>query len=493
MVKTMAIVTIFSTVERLLGFVYRILLSRSLGSEGLGIYQISLSVIGLLMTITASGIPITVSRLMIKHESEKRKDLINPTVISGIFLSLIVSLPIVLVLYFFPKQFSFIFADERCYSVMKIILPGVVITSVYSVIRGFFWGKKLFFTYSIIELLEECIMLVFGIFFVNFASSSFKGYEGASYAVLISYVFSFLVSIIMFFIKGGRFSKTNGQLKPLISSATPITILRTSTSLINTLIAVILPQILVFYGTPLKSALSSYGELSGMSIPLIYIPSTLIGSIALVLVPELSNNYYNNRNLTLKNNIENAIKCSVFISCMIIPVFFSMGEQVGIMVYKNKQAGIYISNACLIMLPMSITMITTSILNSLNLEKKTLKYYLFGATFLIFSMLFLSKFFGIYSLILGLMLSYLTTAVLNLKLISRTTKIKPHYKRFLLASSLFLIPTTILGSMLYNVLSNYLNLNISVIFSSIILVVFNYTFYRVFDLFSIRKMFKNPS
>lgn len=489
----MAVVTIFSTIERLLGFIYRIFLSRNLGSEGVGIYQIALSVIGLIMTITASGIPITVSRLMIKHSSEKREDLVNPTVTSGILLSLLVSLPIVLTLYFFPKQFSFIFADERCYSVMKIILPGVVITSVYAVIRGFFWGKKLFFTYSIIELLEELIMLVFGIIFVNFATTSYEGYEGAGYAVLISYVFSFIFSIIMFLVKGGKFSKINGQLKPLISSATPITLLRTLTSLINTLIAVVLPQILVLYGTPTKSAVSSFGELSGMSIPLIYIPSTLIGSIALVLVPELSNNYYNNRNVNLKNNIENAIKCSVFISCMIIPVFLSMGKEIGVMVYKNKQAGIYISNACLIMLPMSITMITTSILNSLNLEKKTLKYYLVGATFLILSILFLTKYVGIYSLVIGLMLSYLTTAVLNLTLINKTSKIKPNYKKFLFGSTLFLIPTSILGGMLYNVFSNYLGLNFSVILSSIIVVIFNYMFYKLFDLFSIIKVFKNEN
>ena len=80
----MAIVTIFSVVERLIGFIYRIFLSRTLGAEGIGIYQISLSVIGLLMTITASGIPITVSRMMIKYQASKRNNLENSTVISGI-------------------------------------------------------------------------------------------------------------------------------------------------------------------------------------------------------------------------------------------------------------------------------------------------------------------------------------------------------------------------------------------------------------------------
>ena len=62
----MALVTAFSVAERLLGFIYRVFLSRSLGAETVGIYQIALSIIGLIMTITSSGIPITVSRLMAK-------------------------------------------------------------------------------------------------------------------------------------------------------------------------------------------------------------------------------------------------------------------------------------------------------------------------------------------------------------------------------------------------------------------------------------------
>ena len=53
----MAVVTVASVIERALGFIYRVYLSRALGAEGVGIYQISVSVIGLIMTLTSSGIP----------------------------------------------------------------------------------------------------------------------------------------------------------------------------------------------------------------------------------------------------------------------------------------------------------------------------------------------------------------------------------------------------------------------------------------------------
>ena len=487
----MAIVTIFSCIERALGFIYRIYLSRTLGAEGVGVYQITLSVIGLLMTVTASGIPITVSRIMVKHESQKQPNFVYKTVSAGILLTLIISIPLVLILLFCPSISKFIFADPRCYNILKIMLPGVIITSVYAVIRGFFWGKKKFFTYSFIELLEEIVMLVLGIILINNMVDIEDGVEKASVAVLVSYIFSFVTAIILFFVNGGRLSSPTNELKPLIQTSAPITFMRTATSLINTLIAIILPARLILYGLSPSLAMAKYGELSGMSIPLIYIPSTLIGSIALVLVPELSKNFYSNNMITLRRNIEEAVKCSVFISCMIIPVFLSMGKEIGIMMYDNKNAGIYVQNSCLIMFPMSITMITTSMLNSLNLERKTLLYYLIGATFLIFSIYFLPKYVGIYSLIIGLMASYLITSICNLILLKKTCKSPPRYKIFILTSVLFLIPSTLLGYLLKSILIKFIPITFAVLVSSFVTVVFNYAFYKVFDLFDIKSLLKN--
>ena len=484
----MALVTAFSCVERMLGFIYRIFLSRFLGSEGLGLYQVALSVVGLIMTLTCSGIPITVSRIMTKHSAENNEQKGFKTVTGGMILSLILSVPIVLIALLFPKVFSFLFADDRCYVILKIILPGVIITSVYAVIRGYFWGRKMFFTYSLIELLEEAVMLVIGVIFILKATDLQGGIIGASNAVLISYIFSFVTATALYFLRGGKIKSPKGELKPLISSATPITLMRTATSLINTLIAIILPLRLVASGVSQSVALAGFGELSGMSIPLIYIPSTLKGSIALVLVPELAQNFYNKNLVTLKNNVEKAVKCSVFISTLIIPLFISMGREIGALIYNNLDAGEYVANASFIMFPMSISLITTSMLNSLNLEKKTLKYYLFGAVLLIASIWFLPKYVGVYSLVIGLLLSYVITACFNLSLICKTCKIPPKFSVFIIASLIFIVPSTLLAFLLNGLLNKVVSSVISIIITSIVTVAFTYAFYRVFDLLSIKEL-----
>ena len=68
--RTAALVTAFSAAEHCLGFLYRILLSRTLGPEGLGVYQVALTVFAVFLTISSSGLPVTLSRTISKHRAD---------------------------------------------------------------------------------------------------------------------------------------------------------------------------------------------------------------------------------------------------------------------------------------------------------------------------------------------------------------------------------------------------------------------------------------
>ena len=160
------------------------------------------------------------------------------------------------------------------------------------------------------------------------------------------------------------------------------------------------------------------------------------------------------------------------------------------MVYDNLNAGIYVQKACIIMLPMSITMISTSMLNSLNLEKKTLLFYSIGAVFLISCIYFLPKYIGVYSLIVGLFISYVITATCNLILIKKTCKRPPNYSLFIIASVFFIVPSALFGHLLKGILINYLSVNLTVIICSIAVVIFIYLLFKVFNLFSLKEVFE---
>ena len=405
--RSAALVTVFSTVEKALSFFYRIVLSRIIGAEGLGIYQICLSVFAVFLTAASSGIPVTVSRLMAKNGAKNDIKGKNAAVTAGVVATLMFTVPMAIILFFGRNLLGFLFTDDRCMNVFILLLPGLILTSIYAVMRGSFWGNKQFLPYSIIELLEDAVMVVLGCILVYGVTDPVAGAERAAIAVLVSYVFSFIVSLFWYFKKGGRFSNPKRQLKPLFSSSMPITAMRTSTSVLNSAVAILLPVLLMnAYGLDNSEAISLYGVAIGMSVPILFIPSALIGSISVVVAPELAENYYKNKTALVKFDIEKSVKAAIFIATLIIPVLFVLGDEIGSVLYSNEMSGEIIQNCAFILLPMCLAMITTTVLNSMNCEKKTLLYYIIGAALMIVSIVALTRFVGVYSYMIGLAASF---------------------------------------------------------------------------------------
>ncbi len=412
-----SIVTGLSVAERCLGFLYRIVLSRFIGAEGLGLYQVSLSLFTLFLTFATGGIPVTVSKMIAKSRAEGNPDGEKSALSAGLFLSLAVALPLSLCLFTFGNKLTFLFSSPQIYRVFRVLAVGLCFACVYAVIRGYFWGKKRFLAPSLLECGEEVVMVLFGIFLLRGVPSPSVGAERAAWAVVLSYLFAAVAALLCFFFVGGRFSSPKRDLKPLFSSAMPITSVRTSGSLVSSAISVLLPAALVRAGMDAQSALKAVGVLSGMVLPVLFIPSTLIGSLALVLVPELSEDYHKNNAERLKRNVERGLRFAFLVACMLLPFFFAFGEDIGALAFSSPLAGRIISKSCVILLPMSLTMISTSMLNSVGFEKQTFVFYFFGAAALLACVLILPPVCGIYAYVVGLGASYLVTAACNLVLL----------------------------------------------------------------------------
>lgn len=483
--KTVAIVTVFSACEKFLGFMYRIFLSRTIGAEGIGLYQVALSLFALLFTFSCSGTPITVSRLMTKYRAQGEPKRASKVVCAGLSYTLLIVVPLCAVIFLFKGYLGFLFADERCVNIFLVLLPGLVFTSVYSVLRGVFWGNKDFLPYSVIELLEEICMIIVGILLISGAKDVYSGALGAGIAVLVSYVFSFLLATATFFFRKNKIVNPKGEFKPLISSATPVTAMRTANSLITSLVSIILPMRLIEYGYSSSQAMSAYGAAIGQTFPILSIPTMLIGSFILVLTPALSENYYKGRHKELKVDLEKSLKFTIFISSLFVPLFLVFGNEAGIIIFDNHESGKYLSISSVLTVFMGISSITTSILNSMGMEQKTLKYFIISALLMLASVIILPKFIGIYSLLAGFAFVYGITSFCNLVLIKKTCVYKPIYLRFLCLSFAFIIPTSVFAFMLKKLLLPFLGSVFTLFAVGVISVLFNCFLYFGFGLISV--------
>ena len=325
--KNASIVTGLSVAERGLGFLYRIVLSRLIGAEGLGLYQVALSLFGLFATVGTGGIPITVSRMISQSKAtgdplgEKR------AVSAGFVACLILTLPFCLILWLFGSKMDFLFTDMRSFRVFRILLIGLCFSCLYAVVRGYFWGNKEFLTPSILEISEETVMVIAGILLLKSVPSPALGAEKAAWAVVISYLFSFTASAVCFFVKGGKLAKPKKTLKPLFNATLPITSVRASGSLVTSAVAVLLPAMLIRAGLDETEAVKLFGIVSGMVFPVLFTPSTLIGSLSLVLVPELSEDYYRKNYERLKKNLMRGLRFAFFIAFIMIYHIITSGNQ----------------------------------------------------------------------------------------------------------------------------------------------------------------------
>lgn len=287
-------------------------------------------------------------------------------------------------------------------SIFLILLPSLTFNSIYSVIRGVFWGNKQFMPYCVIDLIEEIVMIVAGVLLVTNMTSVLDGAQRAAFAIIISYLFSFSISFVYFFVKGGRLKNPRSQFRPLLHSALPITGSASRTLSFNSAHLPSCCRKADRRRLTSQQAMSELGVAMGMSMPILSIPATLIGSLSLVIVPELAENFYNSRHAKLRDNIEKALKVTVLIAAILIPFLFVTGEDMGVFLFSDAKSGEIIRNASFVLLPMSFTMITTSILNSLGYEKYTCIYFFVSAAASLLCTYFLPSVIGVYALFVGM-------------------------------------------------------------------------------------------
>ena len=183
--------------------------------------------------------------------------------------------------------FNKILNDSKVYSILLILLPAVIVSGLFSVFRGWLWGKNNYFAVCFSEFIEQIVRI--GICVIILGSGLFvmDGSSAAALSLTISTFTSLALVIFFYFYTGGRLSKPKNAFKEIIKPSTPITLVRVLTSFVQPLIAFIIPARLVVAGFTKSQAMSMFGVAIGMTMPLLFIPSAIIGSLSMALIPEL--------------------------------------------------------------------------------------------------------------------------------------------------------------------------------------------------------------
>ncbi len=490
--KAMFCVTFFSVATRAMGFLLKIYLSRKLSTELLGSYQVAMSIFAVFMTLVSSGIPVVLSRNISYYHGQNNKKAIGSIISSGLILTGIICLIVSLFVILCPTLINLLFTSSESVEMIIILLPALIFSSIYEVLRGALWGEQQFFQISFTEFLEQItrIIILVLLFETTFLDISLTNKTALSLS--IACIISAIHVSIVYFKRGGKLENPKFEFKKLLKTSTPITAVRTVSSIVSSIIAIIIPIRLMTYGYSSSEALSEFGIIMGMTFPLIMIPSTLISSLAVTIIPSISEQSNNIDNCELKNKsilktkINFALKTTVIFSSLLLPLYLSLGVPICKFIFDNEKAGLYLTTASIMMIPMGLSQITSSILNAIGLELKSLKNYSISSALLILSIIFFPKFLGTYALIIGYLAMSITASIMNLIMLKKRKIISFEFVKIIFKMLSISIFSALIGFSIYSLFAKF---NIIALFiSGIITMLSMFIFIYIFNIADIKML-----
>lgn len=449
-IGAVATVTVLGVFTRILSFIFKIYLSRVLGAEVLGLYQIALSVFFLFASLSATGLPLVLSRKTAENAALGKPDnfsLVNSAMVMGICTSL----ALIIILGLLRNKIYFLFATPLAHPLFLIMLPALLSTTMYGIIRGWFWGKKAFTAFSITETFEEIFRIVFSVIFISGVVASLSGAYAIAVAFTISDMLIAIILLTVYFVKGGKLEKPK-DIKSILLPSLPITAMRTLSSLLGTLIAIILPIRLLCFGMSPSEATASFGRIAGMANPLILAPNAIIGSLAIVLIPEMSANGIKKEYSKLNKHLNTGLNFSFLVCGLFMVIYIALGKEITTLLFNDTISGEYLEYAAYLMLPMGLSQLTQSALNSIGKEKRSFINYVVGNIFMVMLIYILPKYIGIYAVAVATMVSLLLTSTLNVYALRQYTDFSFSFIKYFVTVLLYIFPSAFLAESIYSLI-----------------------------------------
>ena len=444
------------------------------------------------VTILSAGLPLTISKYTASDKVSNNKSHTYSIVSSGLKIEILISIILVLLIFIFKPLFITLLGYKESYYLLLSMIPAILATAIYSPFKGYLWGEEKYFRVSIVEFIEQIIKILLLIIFTTL-NMNISSLLPIGITISISCVLSTIIGITFYFAMGGRLNIKSKQYKEILSSSIPLTTTRFFGSLIHPTISIILPFMLISIGYTKSQALSMLGIAMGMTFPLLTIPSTLIGSLSMVLIPEIASMLESGNTRSMTRQINSSVLFTICCSFICIPILMGLSEPICMLLFNNIEAGIYLKYSAWTILPTGLSSISTSILNSLGKEKYTFKYFIISTIITIIIIFTAPLFAGIHSLFIALGVGMTITFILNNRMINKTLNIKHTYIKQILILLLITIPTTLLSMWLYNIfLIMYGNLFALIISATITLMCFVLLLIS-FNIIDIRIIFENIS
>ncbi|NLM69872.1 MAG: stage V sporulation protein B [Firmicutes bacterium] len=345
------VLTAAALITKILGFATTILQSRILGAEAIGLQMMVTPYISLLMTVTTLGLPVAISKAVAEAETRGNEAKIKRILLVSLTLTCSTALILTLGLLYFGRAFSEAFlADQRAYYSLMALIPVIPILALSGVLRGYFQGRQNMNPLAISQVIEQVIRIV--LLYVLVQVLAERGIEYAAAGGVLASVlgeFAALLYLGFQFRTGDRYRVENLKvLRGLVHTKVDfIELMRTGlpqtgNQFFRSLLRVIQPTLitrsLLKTGLTASAIAEQFGMLTGYVYPLLFFPGFINYSLAVALVPAISEAASRKRFGLVNRRVSHAVRISLLVGVPSSIILYVFADQILTLFYRAPEA-----------------------------------------------------------------------------------------------------------------------------------------------------------
>lgn len=412
--------------SRIIGFFYRIFLSRTFGEEGMGIYQLIAPVMALVFSLSVAGIQTSISKFVASETSTKNYKFSFHILFVGFTISVGISVLCSLLIYqgsdYIAANLIF---ETRTAPLLRILALSFPFSTIHSCINGYYFGIRKTKIPAITQITEQiarvsCVYLLYQISITHHYKLTISC---AVIGLVVGEFLSMIISLVSIYFRFYHVRKSlclpnkyqlKDNSKKILLLAIPLSANRIVINFLQSVEAVYIPKRLFLSGLTISDSLRVYGVLTGMALPLILFPSAITNSVSVLLLPLVSEAESNHNYGKIQRAVRKSITYCLLLGFLCTAVFFLFGNTLGNYMFSSPMAGKLILTLSFICPFLYLTGTLSSILHGLGKTALTFLFNILGLSLRLLFVFIFIPIYGITGYLWGLLISLLLVSILDL-------------------------------------------------------------------------------
>lgn len=462
--------TVSNLTTGVFGFIFSIVLSRSLGAEGMGLYGLIMPIYDLFLCLISAGMVTAVSKVTAVYYS--KNDYINLNRTADVVLSMeSIWALVVATLVFINAEFicTTLIKDPRAVHAVRAMCPALVFIALSSTLKGYFYGISSIRTPAFIDICEKASRIIIMLSLIKVLSLKTLGetVTGAYLTLTTGEFISLVLLYALFVVKKKRLRSYSFKkedkiqlLFDILVISFPLCINGFLSTGLNTISTLIIPRRLMAAGFDYASALSLIGKFRGMAFTIIFFPIIVVNSVSTILVPDLSKSSSSGDYWAMESRVNEVVRFAFLLGLGALAICQLIPDSLGMLLYKRNDLGNFIKFISWCAPITYMVVVSYGILNGLGKQKTLLMNSVIAS---LLEIVLLYVFTGmpqvnIYGVGISSIITAATGLVLNLRAINNVIPLNFSFARitimllyallvfFTLKFLLLLIPANLLGT-----------------------------------------------